>query len=68
MIFTVAECVSYISEFMTLLPGDVITTGTPQGVGLGLKPPQYLSAGDTMRLGIDGLGEQFQHVKPPNSN
>ncbi|MEH2482294.1 2,4-diketo-3-deoxy-L-fuconate hydrolase [Nitrobacteraceae bacterium AZCC 2146] len=65
MIFTVAQCISYISEFMTLLPGDVITTGTPQGVGLGLRPQQYLSAGDTMRLGIDGLGEQSQNVKPP---
>jgi len=65
MIFTVAECVSYISEFMTLLPGDVITTGTPQGVGLSMKLPRYLSAGDTMRLDIDGPGEQFQHVKPP---
>jgi 2,4-didehydro-3-deoxy-L-rhamnonate hydrolase len=64
MIFTVAECVSYISEFMTLLPGDVITTGTPQGVGLGLKPPQYLRAGDIVRLGIEGLGEQLQNIKP----
>lgn len=64
MIFTVAECVSYISEFMTLLPGDVITTGTPQGVGLGLEPPQYLRASDIVRLGIEGLGEQLQNIKP----
>jgi 2-keto-4-pentenoate hydratase/2-oxohepta-3-ene-1,7-dioic acid hydratase in catechol pathway len=64
MIFMVEECVSYISEFMTLLPGDVITTGTPQGVGLGLEPPQYLRAGDIVRLGIEGLGEQLQNIKP----
>ena len=63
MIFPVAECVSYISRFMTLNPGDIITTGTPQGVGLGLTPQKYLVAGDTMRLGIEGLGEQFQHVR-----
>jgi 2-keto-4-pentenoate hydratase/2-oxohepta-3-ene-1,7-dioic acid hydratase in catechol pathway len=62
MIFTVAQCVSYVSRFMTLLPGDVITTGTPQGVGLGLKPPRYLNGGDTMRLGIEGLGIQAQDV------
>jgi 2,4-didehydro-3-deoxy-L-rhamnonate hydrolase len=64
MIFTVAECVSYISEFMTLLPGDVITTGMPQGVGLGLEPPQYLRVSDIVRLGIEGLGEQLQSIKP----
>jgi len=60
MVFGVAELVSYISEFMTLEPGDVISTGTPPGVGLGHKPPVYLKAGDTMTLGIAGLGEQTQ--------
>jgi 2-keto-4-pentenoate hydratase/2-oxohepta-3-ene-1,7-dioic acid hydratase in catechol pathway len=63
MVFTVAHLVSYISRFMTLQPGDVISTGTPPGVGLGQKPdPVYLKAGDVMRLGIDGLGEQEQTV------
>lgn len=62
MIFGCAELVSYISRFMTLLPGDVITTGTPPGVGTGMKPPRYLKAGDTLRLGIDGLGVQEQRV------
>ena len=62
MIFPVAEIVSYVSRFMTLRPGDVITTGTPPGVGLGQKPPRYLKAGDEMRLGIQGLGEQKQQV------
>ena len=62
MIFTCAEIVSYISRFMTLLPGDVIATGTPPGVGLGMKPPQYLKAGDTLRLSIEGLGVQEQTV------
>jgi 2,4-diketo-3-deoxy-L-fuconate hydrolase len=61
MIFDVATLVSYISEFMTLMPGDVITTGTPPGVGMGMKPePQYLKAGDVVTLGIDKLGEQRQ--------
>ena len=60
MVFGVAELVSYISEFMTLEPGDIISTGTPPGVGLGQKPPVYLKAGDTMTLGIQGLGEQTQ--------
>jgi 2,4-diketo-3-deoxy-L-fuconate hydrolase len=65
MIFNVAKLVSYCSEFMTLVPGDVITTGTPPGVGLGMKPtPQYLKAGDVVRLGIQGLGEQEQKVVP----
>ena len=54
--------VSYVSQFMTLHPGDIISTGTPQGVGLGMKPPLYLKAGQTMRLGIAGLGEQTQQV------
>ena len=62
MIFGVAEIVSYLSQFFTLHPGDVISTGTPQGVGLGMKPPKYLEVGQTMRLGIDGLGEQVQRV------
>ncbi|CAG9243797.1 fumarylacetoacetate hydrolase family protein [Paraburkholderia caribensis] len=63
MIFTVAQCVSYVSQFMTLYPGDIITTGTPHGVGLGMKPQRYLDDGYTMRLGISKLGEQLQHVK-----
>ncbi len=63
MIFPVARLVSYISEFMSLWPGDIITTGTPPGVGLGQKPPVYLKAGDTMRLGIEGLGEQRQATR-----
>jgi 2,4-didehydro-3-deoxy-L-rhamnonate hydrolase len=62
MIFGVAHLVSYISEFMTLYPGDLITTGTPPGVGLGMKPPVFLKAGDTMKLWIEGLGEQNQTV------
>ena len=62
MIFGVAEVVSYISQFMTLMPGDLIITGTPAGVGLGQKPPFYLKAGNTVRLGIAGLGEQQQTV------
>jgi 2-keto-4-pentenoate hydratase/2-oxohepta-3-ene-1,7-dioic acid hydratase in catechol pathway len=63
MVFTVAQLVSYISRFMTLQPGDVISTGTPPGVGLGQKPePVYLEPGDRMRLGIAGLGEQEQTV------
>jgi 2,4-diketo-3-deoxy-L-fuconate hydrolase len=62
MIFTCAKIVSYLSQFMTLLPGDVIPTGTPAGVGLGMKPPRFLKAGDTMRLTVTGLGEQRQRV------
>ena len=63
MVFGVAHLVSYISRFMTLYPGDLISTGTPPGVGMGQKPsPWYLKAGDTMRLGIQGLGEQNQRV------
>ncbi len=60
MVFGVAQIVSYLSQFFTLMPGDVISTGTPPGVGLGHKPPVYLRAGQVMRLGIDGLGEQRQ--------
>ena len=64
LIFNVPFMVSYISQFMTLLPGDVITTGTPAGVGLGQKPePWYLKAGDVVELGIDGLGSSKQIVK-----
>jgi 2-keto-4-pentenoate hydratase/2-oxohepta-3-ene-1,7-dioic acid hydratase in catechol pathway len=62
MIFGVAQLVSYVSQFMTLLPGDIITTGTPPGVGMGKKPQRYLKAGDRMALGIAGLGEQRQRV------
>jgi 2-keto-4-pentenoate hydratase/2-oxohepta-3-ene-1,7-dioic acid hydratase in catechol pathway len=63
MVFSVAYLVHYISQFMTLWPGDVISTGTPPGVGLGQKPPVYLKAGDVMTVGIDGLGEQRQAVR-----
>ncbi len=63
MIFDAATIISYVSEFMTLMPGDVITTGTPPGVGMGVKPkPRFLKAGDVMTLGIQGLGEQRQEV------
>jgi len=62
MVFTVAQIVSYLSRFMTLEPGDIICTGTPPGVGLGRKPQKFLKKGDTLRLGIAGLGEQQQDV------
>jgi 2,4-diketo-3-deoxy-L-fuconate hydrolase len=62
MVFGVAHLVSYISRYMTLMPGDVISSGTPAGVGLGLKPPTYLRAGDVIELGIEGLGQQRQQV------
>jgi 2,4-didehydro-3-deoxy-L-rhamnonate hydrolase len=62
MVFGVAHIVAYLSEFFTLLPGDIITTGTPPGVGMGMKPQRFLKPGDVMRLGIDGLGEQQQKV------
>ena len=62
-IFNIQEVVSYISQFMTLLPGDVISTGTPFGVGLGLNPPRYLKEGDVVELGIDGLGIARQSCK-----
>ena len=62
MIFGVAHLVSYISRYMTLMPGDVISTGTPAGVGLGQRPPTYLKAGDVVELGIDGLGRQRQQL------
>lgn len=60
MVYGVAHLVSYLSQFMTLLPGDVISTGTPPGVGLGMNPPTYLKPGDVVELGIDGLGTQKQ--------
>jgi 2-keto-4-pentenoate hydratase/2-oxohepta-3-ene-1,7-dioic acid hydratase in catechol pathway len=67
MIFDVPTVVSYISQFMSLQPGDVISTGTPPGVGLGQKPnPVYLTVGQTMRLGITGLGEQLQKTVAAN--
>ena len=62
MIFNVAKLVSYTSHFMTLYPGDIISTGTPPGVGLGMKPPRYLKGGEVMTLGIEGLGQQTQKV------
>ena len=66
MIFGVPRLVSYLSQFMTLLPGDVISTGTPAGVGLGMKPePVYLKPGDVVELGIEGLGQSRQEVMPP---
>ena len=64
MIFSIAHLVHYISQFMVLEAGDVVTTGTPPGVGLGMKPQVFLKAGDVMRLGIEGLGEQEQKVIP----
>jgi 2-keto-4-pentenoate hydratase/2-oxohepta-3-ene-1,7-dioic acid hydratase in catechol pathway len=66
LIFGVPKLVSYISQFMTLLPGDVISTGTPAGVGMGLTPPTYLKPGDIVELGIDGLGEQKQVARAWN--
>jgi 2-keto-4-pentenoate hydratase/2-oxohepta-3-ene-1,7-dioic acid hydratase in catechol pathway len=63
MIFSVAQIVSHVSQYMTLLPGDIITTGTPPGVGMGIKPnPVWLKPGDVLTLGIRGLGEQRQKV------
>lgn len=64
LIFDVPTVVSYLSQFMTLMPGDVISTGTPPGVGMGMKPPVYLKEGDRMTLSIQGLGEQSQVVVP----
>lgn len=63
MVFDVYELISVVSRYMTLVPGDVIATGTPPGVGLGKKPPRFLTPGDVMRVGIEGLGEQRQDVK-----
>jgi 2,4-didehydro-3-deoxy-L-rhamnonate hydrolase len=62
LIFGIDHIVSYLSHFMTLMPGDVIATGTPSGVGLGMKPPQFLKPGDRMRLSVEGLGEQNQRL------
>jgi ureidoglycolate lyase len=63
MVYGVAHVVAYLSQFMSLQPGDIISTGTPPGVGMGMKPePVYLKAGDTMALGIEGLGKQTQKV------
>ncbi len=62
MVFNIKELVSYVSHYMTLYPGDIIATGTPPGVGMGMKPPRYLKKGDEMKLGIDGLGVQIQKV------
>ena len=67
-IFDIPQVVSYISRFMTLLPGDIISTGTPSGVGLGFDPPKYLKAGDIMELGIEGLGISRQKVVPFHKN
>ena len=63
MVYKVPFLISYISQFMSLQPGDIISTGTPPGVGFGFNPPKYLKEGDTMRLGITGLGEQLQNVE-----
>jgi 2-keto-4-pentenoate hydratase/2-oxohepta-3-ene-1,7-dioic acid hydratase in catechol pathway len=62
MIFGVVETLAYVSDFMTLEPGDIVTTGTPPGVGMGQKPPVFLRAGQVMRLSVEGLGEQYQRV------
>ncbi|WP_284215296.1 MULTISPECIES: fumarylacetoacetate hydrolase family protein, partial [Alphaproteobacteria] len=63
MVYGIAFLVSYLSQFMSLHPGDVISTGTPPGVGMGMKPPRYLKPGDTVELGIEGLGTQKQTFK-----
>jgi 2-keto-4-pentenoate hydratase/2-oxohepta-3-ene-1,7-dioic acid hydratase in catechol pathway len=62
LIFNVPQLVSYISQFMTLLPGDIVSTGTPAGVGMGMNPQVYLKPGDVIELGIDGLGSSRQEV------
>jgi 2,4-diketo-3-deoxy-L-fuconate hydrolase len=62
MIFNMATCISYVSQFLTLMPGDIVTTGTPPGVGIGMKPPKFLNVGDVVTLGIEGLGEQRQEI------
>lgn len=61
MVYQVAFLVSYLSQFMSLMPGDIISTGTPPGVGMGMKPPRYLKDGDIVELSIEGLGTQKQH-------
>ena len=67
LIFKIPFLVSYVSQFMSLLPGDIISTGTPAGVGLGMKPNVYLKDGDIVELGIDGLGKAKQNVKAYHS-
>ena len=67
MVFSRAFLVSYVSHFMTLCPGDVISTGTPPGVGMGQKPPVYLNSGDVMRLGIESSGSSGRPSSPTNS-
>lgn len=62
LIFKLPKLISYLSQFMTLLPGDIISTGTPSGVGLGMKPPQYLKPGDLVELGVEGLGSSKQNI------
>ena len=62
MIFKIPQIIAYVSQFLSLQPGDVISTGTPPGVGLGQKPPRFLKGGETIRLGIEGLGAQTQLV------
>jgi 2-keto-4-pentenoate hydratase/2-oxohepta-3-ene-1,7-dioic acid hydratase in catechol pathway len=64
MIFNCAKIISYLSECMTLLPGDIVITGTPPGVGMGMKPPRFLKPGDVVTLGIEKLGEQRQKIVP----
>jgi len=68
LIFKIPFLVSYVSQFMSLLPGDIISTGTPAGVGLGMKPPTYLKDGDMIELGIDGLGTAKQRCKAYAAN
>ncbi len=63
MIYGVAYLVSYLSQFMSLQPGDIISTGTPPGVGMGMKPPRFLKSGDIVELGLEGLGSQRQQIK-----
>src|ERR1700683_4143974 len=65
MIFTMAKSISYVSQFMTLLPGDIVTTGTPPGIGTGMKPPKFLNVGDVVTLGIEGLGESPNETPIP---
>jgi 2,4-diketo-3-deoxy-L-fuconate hydrolase len=68
MVFGVAHLISYLSRFMSLQPGDIISTGTPPGVGLGQKPAVYLRAGNVIQLGIEGLGQQRQTVVPDTAD
>ena len=65
MIFPITQLIAYISRFMTLLPGDVVSTGTPGGVAMGMSPPRYLEAGDFVECGVEGLGELAQRVVAP---